>query len=40
MENEIKKEETSLTVAPEVKDTGLSMWNDRGTLNYMFKFAT
>lgn len=40
MENEIKKEETSLAVAPEVKDTGLSMWNDRGTLNYMFKFAT
>lgn len=39
MENEIKKEETSLAVAPEVKDTGLSMWNDRGTLNYMFKFA-
>lgn len=40
MENEIKKEETSLAVAQEVKDTGLSMWNDRGTLNYMFKFAT
>jgi hypothetical protein len=40
MEIEIKKEETSLAVAQEVKDTGLSMWNDRGTLNYMFKFAT
>lgn len=40
MENEIKKEETSLAVTPEIKDTGLSMWNDRGTLNYMFKFAT
>lgn len=40
MENETNKEETSLVVAPEVKDTSLSMWNDRETLNYMFKFAT
>ena len=41
MENEIKNEDTTaITVTPEVKDTGLSMWNDRGTLNYMFKFAT
>lgn len=37
---EIKKEETALAIVPEVKDTGLSMWNDRATLNYMFKFAT
>lgn len=40
MENEIKKEEPmSSNALTEVKDTSLSMWNDRGTLNYMFKFA-
>lgn len=40
MENEIKQEENNAIVSTEIKDTGLSMWNDRGTLNYMFKFAT
>ena len=40
MENENKNLETNELVVSGVKDTGLSMWNDRGTLNYMFKFAT
>lgn len=36
---EMEQKETTI-VTTEIKDTGLSMWNDRGTLNYMFKFAT
>lgn len=39
-EIETNKEQTMAIVSTEIKDTGLSMWNDRGTLNYMFKFAT
>lgn len=40
MEEQVKVETTELATMPEIKDTSLTMWNDRGTLNYMFKFAT